>query len=107
MAIGAPPFLGWGPINDLARCFAFAKAGELLGHLLDGHIIHLPSKPLSRNTDRDRVEKNCFELWPYNGIPLGTLPSLYICRRGHLMRCEECGPNKVEVLLRWIPPVPD
>jgi len=44
-------------MNELARRFTFAETGELLGHLLDGHIIHLPSKPLSQNTGRDRVEK--------------------------------------------------
>ena len=87
-------------MNELARCFAFAKAGELLGHLLDGHIIHLPSEPLSQNTERDRVEKDCLELWPYSGIPLDTLQSLHICRRGHLMRYGERGPSKFEVLLR-------
>ena len=94
-------------MNDLARCFAFAKAGELFGHLLDGHIIHLLSEPLSQNTERDRVEKDCFELWPYSGIPLGTLQSLDSCKQGLLVRCGGYGPNKFEVLLQWIPPVPD
>jgi len=94
-------------MNDLARCFTFAETGELLGHLLDGHIIHLPSKPLWHNIEKDRVEKDRFELLPCNGIPLGTLQSPGSCKQDPSMRYGGYGPNRFEALLRWIPPVPD
>lgn len=55
------PFLGRSPIHKLTGCFTFAETGEFFGHLLDGHIIHLLSKSLWHNIDRDRVEINHFE----------------------------------------------
>ena len=67
-------------MNELARRFTFAETGELLGHLLDGHIIHLPSKPLSQNTGRDRVEKDHLEFLPDSGTHPDSLQSLDICR---------------------------
>jgi hypothetical protein len=63
----------------LARGFAFAKAGELFGHLLDGHFIHLLSKHPLHNTEKDRVEKDHFEFLPGSGIHPDSLQSLDIC----------------------------
>ncbi len=93
-------FVRKGPMHELTRSFAFAETGELLGHLLDGHIIHLPSKPLWHSIERGLAERDHFELWPDNGNPLCTLRSRHICRQGLSKRYAECGPNKIEVLLR-------
>jgi len=55
------------------RCFTFAESGEFFGHLLDGHIIHLLSRHLSHNIEKDPVEINLLGFWLGIGIPLDTL----------------------------------
>jgi len=65
-------------MDALTRCFTLAKTGEFFGHLLDGHIIHLLSKPLLHNIGRGQVELDCLEFSPGSGIHLDNLPSLDI-----------------------------
>jgi len=72
--------LGRSPVNSSTRCFTFAKTGELFGHLLDGHIIHLLSKLLLHNIGKDPVERDPLEFLPGSGIRLDTLQGLDICR---------------------------
>jgi len=48
-------------MNALTRCLTFAKTGELFGHLLDGHFIHLLSKHPLHDIGRGLVEINLLE----------------------------------------------
>jgi hypothetical protein len=54
---GVPPFLKGNPNRSLAGCFAFAHSGKLLSYLLDRHPLHLLSRPLGHNIEKDPVEK--------------------------------------------------
>jgi hypothetical protein len=49
------------PMNALTRCFTFAETGELFGHLLDGHFIHLLSIHPLHNIGRGPVEISLLE----------------------------------------------
>jgi hypothetical protein len=94
-------------MDALTRCFTLAKAREFFGHLLDGHIIHLLSKPLLHNIGKGQVETNCLEFSPGNDIHLDNLLSPHIGNEGLSGGREECVPNKFEDLPQLIPPVPD